>query len=328
MWVLGCGVEKVVGGGLWVLGFGLCVRPCFRITISSLFPKKLVFLPNTSILILNMTLLANIDLLTEYTTSFTKAFIGYVPNLIAAFLLLIVGIWAIRFITKIVRKIMVRREVEITLIEFLSNIITWALRIVLFIAVISKLGIESSSFVAILGAAGLAVGLSLQGSLSNFAGGMLIIFFKPFKIGDFIEAQNVSGTVKHIQIFVTQLVTANNQVIFIPNGALSNGTIINYNENDVRRTDLNITISYETNIKTAKDMITAIIDKNPKALQEPKPAVIINEITDSGIKIAIRVWAKNEDFWEVRSGILEQSISAFNAAEISFQPYVKEFSKK
>ena len=275
-----------------------------------------------------MTLLANIDLLTEYTTSFTKAFIGYVPNLIAAFLLLIVGIWAIRFITKIVRKIMVRREVEITLIEFLSNIITWALRIVLFIAVISKLGIESSSFVAILGAAGLAVGLSLQGSLSNFAGGMLIIFFKPFKIGDFIEAQNVSGTVKHIQIFVTQLVTANNQVIFIPNGALSNGTIINYNENDVRRTDLNITISYETNIKTAKDMITAIIDKNPKALQEPKPAVIINEITDSGIKIAIRVWAKNEDFWEVRSGILEQSISAFNAAEISFQPYVKEFSKK
>ena len=325
------------GFELWVLSFrfwvvglgcGVCVRPCFRITISCLFPKKLVFLPNTSILILNMTLLANIDLLTAYTTSFTKAFIGYVPNLIAAFLLLIVGIWAIRFITKIVRKIMIRREVEITLIEFLGNIITWALRIVLFIAVISKLGIESSSFVAILGAAGLAVGLSLQGSLSNFAGGMLIIFFKPFKIGDFIEAQGVSGTVKHIQIFVTQLVTANNQVIFIPNGALSNGTIINYNENDIRRTDLNITISYETNIKTAKDMIIAIIDKNPKVLQEPKPAVVINEITDSGIKIAIRVWAKNEDFWEVRSGILEQSISAFNAAEISFQPYVKEFSKK
>ncbi len=275
-----------------------------------------------------MTLLADINILTEYTTSFTKAFIGYVPNLIGAFLLLVVGGWLIRIITKVVRKIMVRREVEITFVEFLTNIVTWALRIVLFIAVISKLGIESSSFVAILGAAGLAVGLSLQGSLSNFAGGMLIIFFKPFKLGDFIEAQGVSGTVKHIQIFVTQLATANNQVIFIPNGALSNGTIINYSENDSRRTDLNITISYDTNIKTAKDMIKAIIDKNPKVLLEPKPAVIINEITDSGIKIAIRVWAKNEDFWEVRSGILEQSISAFNVAEISFQPYVKEFSKK
>ena len=275
-----------------------------------------------------MRLLANLDLLSEYTSSFTKALIGYVPNLIAAILLLFIGIWAIRIITKLARKIMIRKEVEITLVEFLTNIITWALRIVLFIAVISKLGIESSSFVAILGAAGLAVGLSLQGSLSNFAGGMLIIFFKPFKIGDFIEAQNVSGTVKHIQIFVTQLVTANNQVIFIPNGALSNGTIINYNENDIRRTDLNLTISYETNIKTAKEMITAIINENQKVLQEPKPAVTINEITDSGIKIAIRVWAKNEDYWEVRSAILEKSITAFNDSEISFQPYVKEFSKK
>ena len=275
-----------------------------------------------------MRLLANLDLLSEYTSSFTKALIGYVPNLIAAILLLVIGVWAIRIITKLARKIMIRKEVEITLVEFLTNIITWALRIVLFIAVISKLGIESSSFVAILGAAGLAVGLSLQGSLSNFAGGMLIIFFKPFKIGDFIEAQNVSGTVKHIQIFVTQLVTANNQVIFIPNGALSNGTIINYNENDIRRTDLNLTISYETNIKTAKEMITAIINENQKVLQEPNPAVTINEITDSGIKIAIRVWAKNEDYWEVRSAILEKSITAFNDSEISFQPYVKEFSKK
>lgn len=275
-----------------------------------------------------MKLFTNIDFETEYANSFTKVIIDYTPKLIAAILLLIVGIWAIRLLTKLARKIMIRREIEITLVEFLTNIITWALRIVLFIAVISKLGIESSSFVAILGAAGLAVGLSLQGSLSNFAGGMLIIFFKPFKIGDFIEAQNVSGTVKHIQIFVTQLVTANNQVIFIPNGALSNGTIINYNENDIRRTDLNLTISYETNIKTAKDMIISIIENNKKVLQEPKPAVTINEITDSGIKIAIRVWAKNEDFWEVRSAILEQSITAFNEAEVSFQPYVKEFSKK
>ena len=274
-----------------------------------------------------MRITKEVSFLESYTNKFIQTLIDYSPKLIAALLLLFVGIWVIRIINKVSRKIMVKREVEPTLIEFLSDIIFWGLRIVLFIAVISKLGIESSSFVAILGAAGLAVGLSLQGSLSNFAGGMLIILFKPFKLGDTIEAQGVGGTVIDIQIFVTQLLTGNNQVIFIPNGALSNGTIINYSQLENRRTDLTIGISYDTNVKTAKDIITEILNQNPKILKHPAATVSVRELTDSGIKLAIRAWSKNEDFGEVSSDILESCKGAFDKAGISFQPFLKESSK-
>lgn len=152
-----------------------------------------------------MKTIINIGFLEQYATTFTTALIEYSPKLIGAFLLLVIGTWGIKTINTLARKIMVKREIEPTLIEFLSDTLFWGLRILLFIAVISKLGIESSSFVAILGAAGLAIGLSLQGSLANFAGGMLIILFKPFKLGDTIEAQTSFGTVIDIQIFVTQL---------------------------------------------------------------------------------------------------------------------------
>ena len=271
--------------------------------------------------------LADISYVEQYVQSLVKVLIEYSPKLIAALLLLVIGIWVIRFINNISRRIMVKRGIEPTLIEFLSDIIFWGLRIILFIAVISKLGIESSSFVAILGAAGLAVGLSLQGSLSNFAGGMLIILFKPFKLGDTIEAQGVSGTVIDIQIFVTQLLTGNNQVIFIPNGALSNGTIINYSQQENRRTDLTIGISYDSNIKQVKQIITTILDNHPKVLKHPEAVVAVRELTDSGIKLAIRAWTKNEDYADVTSEILENCKTAFDDAGISIQPFMKEFSK-
>jgi len=272
-------------------------------------------------------LIVDINYVEQYTQKFINVLIDYSPKLIAALLLLFIGIWAIRIINRISRKIMVKRGIEPTLIEFLSDIVFWGLRIMLFIAVISKLGIESSSFVAILGAAGLAVGLSLQGSLSNFAGGMLIILFKPFKLGDTIEAQGVSGMVIDIQIFVTQLLTSNNQVIFIPNGALSNGTIINYSQQHTRRTDLTIGVSYDTNIKQVKDLIMGILDSNPKVLQQPHATVSVKELTDSGIKISIRAWSKNEDFTEVSSEILESCKTTFDDAGISIQPFLKEMSK-
>ncbi len=269
----------------------------------------------------------NINYFDQYTSSFISALIDYSPKLIAALLLFFIGSWAIKVVNRISRKIMNKREVEPTLIEFLSDVIFWGLRILLFIAVISKLGIESSSFVAILGAAGLAIGLSLQGSLSNFAGGMLIILFKPFKLGDVIEAQGASGTVIDIQIFVTQLLTASNQVIFIPNGALSNGNIINFSKLQNRRTDLTIGISYDTDIKKVKTIINLLLENNTKVLKDPKPSVVIKEITDSGIKIAIRAWATNANFWDICSEILEDSKEAFDAAEIKFQPFVKEATK-
>ena len=159
----------------------------------------------------------NPNQLTNYASLLWNAVLDYSPKIISAFVILIVGIYAIRLITRLIKKIMIKRELDPTLTKFLADILIWALRILLFIAFISKLGVETSSFVAILGAMGLAVGLSLQGSLSNVAGGMLIILFEPFKVGDTIEAQGQIATVLEIQIFVTKLVTANNQTIFIPN---------------------------------------------------------------------------------------------------------------
>ncbi|MBF6641141.1 mechanosensitive ion channel [Flavobacterium sp. J49] len=263
----------------------------------------------------------------EYIEQFTSLLIDYSPKLISALIILFVGLYAIRIINRLVRKIMVKRELDPTLSKFLADSLLWALRLLLFVSFISKLGIETSSFVAILGAAGLAIGLSLQGSLSNFAGGMLIILFKPFRVGDTIEAQGVIGTVLEIQIFVTKLITGNNQTIFIPNGILSNGVIINYSMQGNRRADLLFSLSYDTNIKTAKDIVMKVMQDHPKVLKNPEPTVIVKNLTDSAVQLGIRPWAKNIDFAEMCSDVLEQSKEAFDAAGISVQPYVIETSK-
>lgn len=268
----------------------------------------------------------NPNQLTNYASLLWNAVLDYSPKIISAFVILIVGIYAIRFITRLIKKIMIKRELDPTLTKFLADILIWALRILLFIAFISKLGVETSSFVAILGAMGLAVGLSLQGSLSNFAGGMLIILFKPFKVGDTIEAQGQIATVLEIQIFVTKLVTANNQTIFIPNGILSNGTIINYSTQGQRRADLTIAISYETDIKKAKEIIAEVMESNPKVLSNPAPEVAVKNLTDNAIQLAVRPWAKNEDFGAVFSETLENCKLAFDAAGIVIQPYIRESS--
>jgi small conductance mechanosensitive channel len=223
---------------------------------------------------------------------------------------------------------MIKRNLDPTLTKFLADILLWVLRVLLFVTFISKLGIETSSFVAILGAMGLAVGLSLQGSLSNFAGGMLIILFKPFKVHDTIEAQGVIGTVSEIQIFVTKLLTANNQTIFVPNGSLSNGNIINYSMEKIRRADLTIAISYDTNIKEAKDIIIDVLNNNPKVLKTPAAEVSVKNLTDNAIQLAVRPWATSEDFWGVYGDTLQNCKQAFDAAGIIIQPFVKEFSKK
>jgi small conductance mechanosensitive channel len=262
-----------------------------------------------------------------YADTFITALVDYSPKVISAFLILFIGLYAIRIINRIIRKIMVKRELDPTLTKFLADILLWALRVLLFVTFISKLGIETSSFVAILGAMGLAVGLSLQGSLSNFAGGMLIILFKPFKVGDTIEAQGVLATVQEIQIFVTKLITGNNQTIFVPNGSLSNGTITNYSMQGTRRADLTIAISYDTDIKKAKDLITDVLNKNSKVLTSPAAEVSVKNLTDNAIQLSVRPWAKNEDFGIVTSETLENCKMAFDAAGITFQPYVTEFSK-
>lgn len=264
----------------------------------------------------------------DYVDQFIKMLIDYSPKLITAFVILFLGLYAIRLINRLIRKIMIKRELDPTLSTFLADSLLWALRFLLFVTFISKLGIETSSFVAILGAVGLAVGLSLQGSLSNFAGGMLIIMFKPFKVGDTIEAQGVVGTVSEIQIFVTKLITGNNQTIFVPNGILSNGVIINYSLGKNRRANLLFNISYDTNIKAAKEIMMQVMEKNSKVLKTPAPTVVVNLLSDSAIQLSIQPWAKNADFSQMSSDVLEECKEAFDAAGIVVQPFVKESSKK
>ncbi len=272
-------------------------------------------------------MILNPNQLTDYADTFIKELIDYSPKVISAFVILFIGLYSIRLINRIIRKTMVKRDLDPTLTTFLADVLLWILRVLLFVTIISKLGVESSSFVAILGAMGLAIGLSLQGSLSNFAGGMLIILFKPFKVGHTIEAQGNIGTVSEIQIFVTKLINGNNQTIFIPNGSLSNGTIINYSLQGFRRADLTIAISYDTNIKKAKDIITTVLNSNPKILKTPSAEVSVKNLTDNAIQLAVRPWANNEDFGVVFSETLESCKLAFDAAGIVIQPYVRESSK-
>jgi small conductance mechanosensitive channel len=263
----------------------------------------------------------------NYSEGFMKALLEYSPKLISALVILIVGLYAIRFINRLAKKIMIKRNLDPTLSKFLADILIWVLRVLLFVTFISKLGIETSSFVAILGAAGLAVGLSLQGSLSNFAGGMLIILFKPFRVGDTIEAQGVIGTVTEIQIFVTKLLTANNQTIFIPNANLSNGIITNYSISGIRRLDLVFSLSYNTDIKLAKETVLHVIKNHDKILKSPEPIVLVKDLTDSAIHLSIRPWIKNEDCGVVSSDILEYCKSAFEEKGIATKPLSRELSK-
>lgn len=260
----------------------------------------------------------------KYIEQFISAIVLYLPSLISAFILLFLGLYAIRLINRLIRRNMVKRNYDVTLSKFLADILLWTMRIVLFVAVIGQLGIGTSSFVAILGAMGLAIGLSLQGSLSNFAGGMLIIMFKPFKLGDFIEAQGVSGTVCEIQIFVTKLTTTNNQIIFVPNGALSNGNIMNYSAAGTRRANITFTVSYDADLKRVKEILHTLLENDTRILKEPKAGVVVTGLVDNGVTMAVRPWAKNEDFWDMYSDVLQNMKKQLDDDGLEIQPFVKE----
>jgi small conductance mechanosensitive channel len=258
-----------------------------------------------------------------YAETFIRLLVDYSPKLISAFVILFAGLYVIRMLNRIIRKVMIKRELDPTLSKFLSDILLWVLRVLLFVAFISKLGMETSSFVAILGAIGLAVGLSLQGSLSNFTGGMLIILFKPFKVGDTIAAQGNIGTVNEIQIFVTKLINGNNETIFIPNSTLSNGIITNYSMQGIRKVDITIYISYSADIKKVKNIITAVLQNNPKVLEYPASEVVVKNLMESSIQLAIRPWTKNEDFMNVHADTLENCKVALDAEGVSLEPIIK-----
>lgn len=256
----------------------------------------------------------------NYFETIKKLILEYSPKFIIAIVILLIGLWGSSFITKTAKKIMLKRKIELTLSTFIGNVIFWTLRILLFVTVISKLGIETSAFVTILGAAGLAIGLSLQGSLSNFAGGILIILFKPFRLGDFIEAQGVLGTVKDIKIFSTVVTSPDNKQIVIPNAALSNGVITNHTINGIRRVDLIISVDYKTDLQLAKTTLETILETIPEVLQEPAAMVFINNLGTSSIDFAVRPHTKNENFWKVKSDVLEKTKIAFEQVGIEI-PY-------
>lgn len=255
-----------------------------------------------------------------YFEQLKQLIIDYAPKVLSALIILIIGLIAIRIIVKLVKKIMQKRGVDQTLQKFLGNLLSWTLNLLLFITVISKLGVATTSFAAVIAAAGLAIGLALQGSLSNFAGGTLIMLFKPFKVGDLIEAQGELGVVKNIQIFTTQLVNPTNKLVILPNGALSNGNIINYSAEGQLRVDLTIGIGYDEDIKAAKTVLIDVMNNNPKVLQNPAPTVNVSELADSSINLAVRPWCAVDDYWDVYFGTLEACKEALDKAEIEI-PY-------
>ncbi|AXT60432.1 mechanosensitive ion channel family protein [Aquimarina sp. AD10] len=242
---------------------------------------------------------------------------NFVPGLISAILILFIGMWVIRIFSKGLRKFFQKKDYDETLENFLYEIINIGLKILLLILVITQLGVQTSSLVAILGAAGLAVGLALQGSLANFAGGVLILFFKPFKIGDFIEAQGISGTVKEISIFTTKLTTFGNQLAIIPNGKLSNDNIVNYSSEGIRRDKIDIGISYDSNILEAKQILLDLINGQELVMQEPTPEVIVTELGDSAVTLQLRYWASNDDFWAIHFYTIEEAKKKLEAGGIS-----------
>lgn len=256
----------------------------------------------------------------KYVESAVELLILYIPKVITALLILIIGLYLIKVIVKTTRKILHKRGVDVTLQKFLGNLIGWTLKILLFITVISQLGIATTSFAAVIAAAGLALGLALQGSLSNFAGGALLMIFKPIKIGDFIEAQGESGVVKEIEIFTTKLNTPDNKEVIIPNGKLSNGNIVNYSTEDNRRVDYTFGVGYDSDIKKTKEIIFEIINKHPLILKEPASAVNVADLADSSINFFTRVWVDKKDYWTVKFDLIEQTKEAFDAAGIDI-PY-------
>ncbi|KAA1242562.1 mechanosensitive ion channel family protein [Aquimarina sp. RZ0] len=243
----------------------------------------------------------------ENWEQFVKWVWDFVPGLFSAIVIFFVGIWVINLISRGLRKFFQKKDYDETLERFLYDLINIGLKILLIILVVTQLGVQTSSLVAILGAAGLAVGLALQGSLANFAGGVLILFFKPFKIGDFVETQGVSGTVKEISIFTTKLNTFGNQLAVIPNGKVSNGNIINYSSEDKRRDKIEIGIAYTSNIKEAKDILLDLINNQEKVLKDPAPEIYVSDLGDSAVTLSLRYWATNEDFWAVHFYTIEEA---------------------
>ena len=241
-------------------------------------------------------------------------------KLIAAVAILIIGRIIAKSIRKIIIKVMDKRKVDKTISTFISSLVFSALYIFVILAALSQVGIQTTSFMAIIGAAGLAIGLALQGSLSNFAAGFLIILFRPFKLGDYVEAGGVSGSISKISIFTTDINTVDNKKIIVPNAQIMNGTITNYTAEKTRRVDLTFGVGYDADISKVKDILNKIIKEHKLVLKDPESFVRLGNLGDSSIDFTVRVWTKTEDYWAVFFDLTESAKEEFDKENINI-PY-------
>ena len=237
---------------------------------------------------------------------FMDKIIGFLPSIIGAIIVLFVGVWICRLIRKFVRRLMIARSVDITIQNFVNELLRWVLYIILFLTVIQKVGVPVSSFLGALAAAGVAIGLALQGSLSNFAGGIMLLILKPFRIGDSIEVEGHLGTVERIGMFYTTIIKFGNERVIIPNGPLFSDNIINYSQNPTRRDNIIVGIGYGSDLKKAKEILYSLTQSCPTALQDPAPVVYVNELADSSVNFTVRVWSKTEHYWDTHFYLIEQ----------------------
>lgn len=244
--------------------------------------------------------------------------IEHASHILFALLTLAVGWWLINRLTTGLVSFLKNRHADVMVIGFLSSLTLVLLRIMLLLSVASMIGIQTTSFLALIGTAGLAVGLALQGSLANFAGGVLILFLRPFRAGDYIEAQGVGGTVESIMIFHTLLRTADNKVIILPNGSLSNGSITNYSRKATRRVDINLGIDYGDDIKHARRILLDLAAADERVLKDPAAVVYMTSLGDDSVNLSLRMWTKSADFWGVFFTVQEQMKEAFDREGISF----------
>ncbi len=254
-----------------------------------------------------MDLNAEVDQLVRTSQTWIPLIMEYGSRLLLALITLAVGWWVINKLTHKLGQLVAIRNSDKALQGFISTLANIVLKVLLFISVASMIGVETTSFVAAIGAAGLAIGLALQGSLANFAGGVLILLFRPFRIGDWIEAQGVSGTVDNIQIFHTVLRTGDNKTVIVPNGNLSNGIITNYNRQPTRKVVFDVGVDYEADLQKARNVLLDLATNDPRVHKEPAPQAVVATLGDSAITVSLRVWVNTADYWDVMFMLNEQA---------------------
>ena len=239
-------------------------------------------------------------------------------TLIKAFLVFIVGRLLINLVNKLIKRVLLKRDIDPSVKSFVGSLVNVVLTILLIISVVGALGVQTTSFAALLASAGVAVGMALSGNLANFAGGLIILLFKPFKVGDYIEAQGTGGTVKEIQIFHTLIATVDNKMIYIPNGSLSSNAVVNYSKQETRRIDWTFGVEYGEDVQKVRAVLRRIIDADARILRTPEPMIVLKSLSASSVDITVRVWTKNEDYWNVMFEVNELVYDTFNKEGIGF----------